>query len=208
MKNLIFCFFTVFLFSFYSNAQKNRIAVLDMHELAVMIDYDSKNKTFKKYFLFEFKEKLPIDFSRFSEIKLVESTSTYLKLVCDKNEVCLNIEEGKKHNFGTQINGFGLSERIGNFSLNTKKLNHDITNLSELFMINSIESEETGKITCYSGGPGSTSCSVKPSNISLGTPECSVTCSSGYHSCCDDVKGECKCNPNPTKPQPAHLSKD
>jgi nitrogen regulatory protein PII-like uncharacterized protein len=207
MKNLIVCFILFILSSVNCYAQKNGIVFLDSHELAVMVNYESKNKTFTKYFLFEFKGKLPIDFSKFSEIKIIESSATYLKLLCDKSEVCLNIEEGKKHNFGIQINGFGLSERIGNFSLNTKKINQEISNLSELFMVNSIESGGSGKLTCHSGGTGATSCSVKPSNISVGTPECSVTCSSGYHACCDDTRGECKCNPNPSsKPNVPQLS--
>ena len=48
-------------------------------------------------------------------------------------------------------------------------------------------------ITCHSGGPGSTACSVKESSISVGTAECSVTFSTGFYACCDDTVGECRC---------------
>ena len=50
-----------------------------------------------------------------------------------------------------------------------------------------------GGLKWLSGGPGSSACSVTPSDLSLGTPTCSVTCNSGYYACCDDRVGECRC---------------
>ena len=44
---------------------------------------------------------------------------------------------------------------------------------------------------CYSGGPGSTSCSYTESFLNLYTITHSVSCGSGYYACCSDTGASC-----------------
>ncbi len=57
------------------------------------------------------------------------------------------------------------------------------------------ERVEGSAVSCGSGGPGSTSCSVKAEIMGI-AQECSVTCGAGYYACCSPMQGTCKCVKN------------
>lgn len=178
---------------------QSKISFLDIKNKEIAIIIDNKNNSFKEYYLFQYDNQ---DFSNLSNKELfgnVKLSENNLIISSNNIEYIFTISEnrnGEKYIF----NGYGLSHRIGDFSIGK--------NINPEFIYNAIFNKALGgdlfdggsvSITCHSGGPGATSCSVKASSISVGTAECSVSCSAGFYACCDDTKGECRCVANPKK---------
>ena len=101
---------------------------------------------------------------------------------------------------GTSWVGVGMSRRIGEWPLEAHFLGDATlrkalsTCGSPLSLAGDIEVEEgadtadaDAKLTCDSGGPGSTSCNAG------GSCGCSTNCGTGYYACCDAQACKCQC---------------
>lgn len=187
MKKLFLCLITALLFSNLSFCQKAKLIDAKGNELAVIINIDETN-SFKEYYIFQYSNK---DFSEISTEKdasIIEINKEFIKIKVNNDVVILTINTNYKNENEKIYFGYGLSKRLGNFSLIKDYLNP--TSIINIVLVNNVLKS---KGTCHSGGAGATECSVTPSNISVGTPSCSVKCGTGYHACCDDTKGECNC---------------
>ena len=187
MKKLLFGALATVLFPFIGNAQK-KVSLVDVKgvEVAIIIDMKEDN-TFTDFYLFQYDD---IDFSKIlnsKSITLMEAGKDMVRLKCDDEIVFLTIDKEAKNENGPSFYGYGLSKRKGVFSLIE---NENPQTILDLILINN---KAPGKLTCHSGGAGSSECSVTPSNVSVGTTACSVKCNAGYYSCCDDTVGECRC---------------
>jgi hypothetical protein len=112
-----------------------------------------------------------------------------------KNELTDQIEKELKSQFSIKISnsikGFGFSKVTGSWNLeNVNFSNNHAFSVLEIFQTEDIKSISSDKIAagCTSGGKGSSSCST--SNPLTG---CSVSCSTGYYSCCDASTAKCTC---------------
>jgi len=92
--------------------------------------------------------------------------------------------------FKNNYYGYGLSRRVGLFTFSPIE---DPVAIYDVIPGVSDPIVNGKKLDCHSGGPGAEECSVKPSDINVGAPECSVKCGKGYYACCDDTRGECRC---------------
>lgn len=187
MKKLFLCLITALLFSNLSFCQSAKLIDAKGNELAVIINIDETN-SFQEYYIFQYSNN---DFSGLDvrkDISIIEINKERIKINVNNKVITLTIDTNYKNENEKIYYGYGLSKRLGTFSLIKDYLNP--TSIIDIVLVNNVLNSRG---TCHSGGPGATECSVTPSNISVGTPSCSVKCGTGYHACCDDTKGECNC---------------
>lgn len=191
MKKLIFALIAIIAIADFSFSQK-KINILDLpgFETALIVNLNNR-VDFKEYYLFQYVDIEIYDFSKAKSITLIQTNPDYIKIDCDGNLIVFTLDSNYRNQNEIIFYGYGLSKRNGNFKIDLEIV--PTTNLSNSIISNGIKNS---KITCHSGGVGSTECSVTPSDMNLGTASCSVKCSNNYHSYCDDVKGECGCLPN------------
>lgn len=175
--------------------QRVRLADLAGTEIGILIDVQQDN-TFTQYFVFQYEGSL-FDVSRASNITLVSSTDKTVKISFGGKVYAFTIDSNYTNANEQIYYGYGLSKRSGAFKLVIPV--GDISTLMEAITFNN---SFAGRLTCHSGGVGSTECSTG----SLGS-SCSVSCGSGYYACCDDTKNECRCiSTKPTKKKPLVIS--
>lgn len=180
------------LFSNLVNASNHKIDIIDIsnNELVFVLDRTANN-TFTEYFVFQYESS---DFSFLGQkntFSLVGYTSSSITIQCDNEQITFS--SGFGENTSTHFFGYGLSKRKGTYNLSTPlPPSGDIFDVVIRPMTSAMAGGAPKKITCHSGGVGSTSCSAESGSLG-GGGSCSVTCSAGYYACCDDTKNECKC---------------
>jgi len=192
MKKLLFGILATVLFS-PAFAQNARLIDIKGSEIGILVNVKEDN-SFKEYFLFQYKD---FDFSNLvksKEVKIVQASKNVLILNCDNNLISFTIDGNHKQEDATTYSGYGLSKRNGNFSLNKQVSNP--TSVPDYVLIDNVQHRSISSITCHSGGAGATECSVTPSSVNVGAAGCTVSCGSGFHACCDDTRGECRCIQN------------
>jgi hypothetical protein len=191
MKKFIFGLIATVMFGFVGNAQKS-VKLVDIKglEMAIIIDLQ-KNNSFSEFYLFQYND---LDFSKLitaNNVTLVQASLDNIILKNDSEVLSFSIL-GKNNEFNKFI-GYGISKRNGKFKL----INYENPKEAMDLILSNNQVHRTAAITCHSGGVGSTECSATPSDLNVGAASCSVHCGTGYHSCCNDTVGECKCKPNP-----------
>jgi len=195
MKKLILAVTMAFisLCSNIATASNHKIDIVDIsnNELVFILDRTANN-TFTEYFVFQYEASDFSFLSQKSSFSLVGYTSSSITILCDNEQITFT--SGFGENTSTHFFGYGLSKRNGTYSLiSPLPAEGDIFDVVTRPTTSAIGGGGTPKkITCHSGGPGSTSCSAESGSLG-GGGSCSVTCSSGYYACCDDTKNECKC---------------
>lgn len=194
MKNLILGIIVLLTVKNHCLAQK-KVTVYDVKgkEAGIFINMNDKNE-FDEMFLFQYEN---IDLSilkKYKNITLIESNKNFIKLSCDEVIYQLSLNSELNSEDVNYINGYGLSYRTGEYSL---KLIENPENISEILLLNG-KSVSTNVNKCDSGGQGSTACSTD-GGVAGGGASCSVTCGSGYYSCCMDAANECRCEKSKTK---------
>jgi len=197
MKKIIFGLIATVLFTIMLFGQTNiNLINIEGSEIA-FIKNIRKDNTFSDYYILQYDN---IDFTNLLKLKnlvLVDENPNSITLKCDSDTYLFTNKSIT--NIKNQFQGYGLSNRKGIFKLIPID---SPTSLNQIISSNGKLDPNRG-LECLSGGVGSTGCTVTPSNLNPGTASCSLTCGSGYHSCCNDVVGECRCvaNPKPVKLQ-------
>lgn len=171
-------------------AQK-RVTLVDVKgaEVAILIDVDGKS-SFKEFYLFQYEKQDLQKVLELKELTLVEVNEDFVKLKSENGQsVIFSLNPDLNNRDNMLVNGYGLSKRTGNFTLTE---NESPSSIFDLILYNGNVVEG---MSCHSGGPGSSECSVTPSDVNVGATSCSVKCNKGYYSCCDDTIGECRCKP-------------
>lgn len=179
------------LFSNSASATNAKVDIIDLtnHELVFVLNKSVSN-SFTEYFVFQYESNNFSFLSQKSTFSLVGYTATSITIQCDNEQITFT--SGFGTNSSTQYYGYGLSKRNGSYTLNMPL--PATGNIFDVVIrpMSVSGAPTTNKITCHSGGPGSTSCSAEAGTLG-GGGSCSVTCSTGYYACCDDTKNECKC---------------
>ncbi len=194
MKKKIFGLIATVLFGSLGFSQKATLIDAKGSEIAIIINRNDNN-SFKEYYLLQYNNVDFLEITNEIDISVVEINEDQIKLKSNNKVFTLTIDSNYRNSNEKVFLGYGLSRRLGNFSLIKDFLNP--ASISDVVLVNNVL---LGKgSTCHSGGKGSTECSVTPSPLNVGTPSCSVKCGTGYYSCCDDTKGECGCVKDSTK---------
>ena len=192
MKNLIFGLTTTLCLgiSFMVNAQK-KATIFDTagKELVIAVDIQ-KDNSFENLFILQYNEIENTAVLQNKEFNVLHIDKRKIKLRSEDVTYIFTINDDEVGTNEIAFRGYGLSHRKGKFTLILNS--QPPTHIGDLILIDNQSIPETER-KCYSGGEGASECSVKPSSLSVGKAECSVTCKTGYYACCNDVAGECGC---------------
>lgn len=196
MKTLLFLFISSC--TLFAQSPKVVLANLPENEVGILINLKQDN-SFQEYFLFQYNGNI-LDVTMMRNLTLVKSDANSVTFTDQKKNYVFTIDSSYRNSNEVVYYGFGLSRKKADYRLVVP--NTPISTLLEAIMFNR---SITGDITCYSGGVGSTECSIDSSAIT-GGGGCSVKCSGGYYACCDDTKNECRCNAAPKKKKTLQIS--
>lgn len=156
--------------------------VTNKNELVIYTETESYNHIFvlqgDKYSKFNIPSNQieSIAFLDHSFIVHTKGLNYYFGVSKEAEKLILSQIPDENKNFKEIVYGNGVihnwSKKGNSFDLKELKMSNSVIDY-----FNGFKSSLSGDTACTSGGPGSTSCSVGG---------CSVSCSSGYYSCCKD----------------------
>ncbi len=187
MKKIILSLIATVFFGINSFSQKKEMSIFkNENEVCILLKNDKG--IYDENFIFQ-----SDNIRGFSQNNIV--TENY-KLFYDGKNLIINISNityqftiNERINGENIIKGYGLSRRFGTFKITDID---DKTSFFDRIIETNSNPYSTLALTCDSGGPGATQCSVD-SGIGSINVGCSVTCGSGYYACCDDSTSVCKC---------------
>jgi len=189
-RSILIVILAMFFLTSFTYANK-KVSIVDVtgNELLFIVNLGD-DMSFNEFYTFQYEN---IDFSslaNYSNFELVSIAEKEIVIQSGSTILKFNLSADNSSNIQYQGYGIAINKSVSGYEL--KKPSRG--NIGDVILGKEKKVKDTNgnTLSCDSGGPGSSQCGTRSGMGTVDT-ECSVTCNSGYYSCCDDGQGKCGC---------------